>query len=35
MGKALGISDADLGMRRLFVSPDPAFARSEGEPAHA
>lgn len=36
MGKAFGISDADLGMRRLFVSPEPAFARHEGgQPAHA
>jgi heterodisulfide reductase subunit B len=36
MGKAFGISDADLGMRRLFVSPESAFARHEGgQPAHA
>ncbi len=36
MGKAFGVSDADLGMRRLFVSPEPAFARHEGgQPAHA
>jgi heterodisulfide reductase subunit B len=35
MGKAFGVPDADLGMRRLFLSPDPAFARHEGEPAHA
>jgi len=36
MGKAFGISDADLGIRRLFVSPEPAFARHEGgQPAHA
>ena len=30
MGKALGISDYKLGMRRLFVSPTPVFARLEG-----
>jgi heterodisulfide reductase subunit B len=35
MGKALGISDTRLGMQRLFVSPEPAFARHGGEPAHA
>jgi heterodisulfide reductase subunit B len=34
IGKALGVADADLGMRRLFVSPDPVFARHEGAPAH-
>jgi heterodisulfide reductase subunit B len=36
MGKAFGIPDAALGMRRLFVSPEPAFARHQGgQPVHA
>jgi len=36
MGKAFGIPDADLGLRRLFVSPAPVFARLEGgQPVHA
>jgi len=36
MGKAFGIADAELGMRRLFISPEPAFARLQGgQPAHA
>jgi len=30
------IADAALGMRRLFISPEPAFARLQGgQPAHA
>jgi heterodisulfide reductase subunit B len=36
MGKAFGIPDAALGMWRLFVSPEPAFARCQGgQPVHA
>jgi len=36
MGRAFGIPDAALGMRRLFVSPEAALAGSEGrQAAHA
>jgi heterodisulfide reductase subunit B len=30
MGKAFGIPDGELGIRRLFVSPDQAFSRLQG-----
>ncbi len=36
MGKAFGIPDAALGMRRLFISAEPALARIKGgQPVHA
>ena len=36
MGRAFGLPEADLGMRRLFVPLAPALARHEGgQPAHA
>jgi heterodisulfide reductase subunit B len=36
MGRAFGIPEADLGMRRLFVPLEPALAPHEGgQPVHA